>query len=101
MAVTRASLRRFLGVPVGDAEQDQLLDELLAAAEAAVTKYAPDAPDPAAHAAVRNMSAFLWFNRGVDGQGRIRRFNAFVDSGARALVAPYRTPVAVAAGGAS
>ena len=101
MAVTRASLRRFIGTPLGDSEQDALLDELLAAAEAAVTRYAPDAPDSAAHAAVRNMSAFLWHNRGVDGQGRIRRFNAFVDSGARALVAPYRVPVAVAAGGAS
>ena len=101
MAVTRASLRRFIGTPLGDAEQDQLLDELLAAAEAAVTKYAPDAPDPAAHAAVRNLAAFMWFNRGVDGSGRIRRFNAFIDSGARALVAPYRAPVAVAAGGAS
>ena len=34
MAVTRASLRRFIGTPLGDAEQDELLDELLAAAEA-------------------------------------------------------------------
>ena len=38
MAVTRASLRRFIGTPTGDAEQDLLLDELLAAASASVTR---------------------------------------------------------------
>ena len=101
MAVDRSSLRRWIGTPPGDAEQDLLLDELLAAASARVTKYAPDAPDAVADAAVRNLASFMWQNRGVDGQGRVRRLLPFVDSGARAMLAPYRVPVAVAAGGAS
>ena len=54
MAVRRASsLRQVpIGVPMGDAEQDLLLDELLAAAsdDGRDPKYAPDAPDAAAHA---------------------------------------------------
>ena len=98
MAVTRGSLRRFLGVPVGDVEQDLLLDELLAFAEATVTEYAPDAPDTVSHAATRNLAAYAWFARGVDGQGRIRRLNAFIDSGARPMLAPYRAPAFAVAG---
>ena len=98
MAVTRASLRRFIGTPTGDAEQDALLDELLAAASARVTEYAPGAPDAVADAATRNLAGHLWFNRGVDGLGRVRRLNAFVDSGARPMLAPYRAPAFAVAG---
>ncbi len=95
MAVTRADLLVYIGSESDGGDQDALLDRLLASAVAIVGAYADDStPEAVQDQAVTQVAALLWYNRGgVGTDGRIRQVHVLRDSGARALLKPYRPPV--------
>ena len=94
MAVNRRELATWIGTPAGDHDHDALLAKLVDAAVARVEKYAgADTPEAVTDQAVLRVAALAWFHRGADADGRIRRVNLLADSGAKALLAPWRGPL--------
>ena len=94
MAVDRRELAAWIGTPTGDDEHDAALLKLLDAAVARVEKYkGADTPEAITDQAVLRVAALLWYHRGADSDGRIRRVNVLADSGAKALLAPWRGPL--------
>lgn len=94
MAVDRADLLVYIGSEADGDVQDALLDRILAAAEDMVDNYAASGtPGAVRDQAVRQVGALLWYHRGgIGADGRVRRANALADSGARAVLRPYKTP---------
>ena len=94
MAVNRRELAAWIGTPTGDHDHDAALLKLLDAAVARVEKFAgPDTPEAVMDQAVLRVAALMWFHRGADADGRIRRVRLLADSGAKALLAPWRGPL--------
>ena len=94
MAVTVPELASWIGSPTGDDDHDAALLKLLDAARARVVKFAgADTPEAITDQAILRVAALMWYHRGADADGRIRRVNVLADSGAKALLAPWRGPL--------
>ena len=74
---------------VGDTAQERdIVDRMLPAAQTLVSKHAPDAPEPIQEEAIYRLVAY-WFD--MPNAHRGAGFaNAFRNSGAQAILAPYR-----------
>ena len=89
MAVTVQDLAEYLRLDeLAEAAAGLPLADAVEAANSRVTLYAPDAPPNIRTQAAVMMAAHLW-EQPQDERGNVG--SAFVKSGARALLGPYRT----------
>jgi len=91
VTLTRAQLAVALRITTSETETipagiAAVLDRSLAAATAAVTEYAPDAPDAVANEAAIRLASRLYDQAGSEARGG----NPMVASGAAALLSRYR-----------
>ena len=87
MAITAESVINNLRV--GDTTQErQIVDRMLPAAQALVEKHAPNAPETIQEEAIYRLVA-SWFDQPNAHTGAAYA-NAFRNSGAQAILAPYR-----------
>ena len=89
MAVTVDVLQLANALRVSDTTQEtEIVTRLLAVGTEIVTRYAPNAPDSTANEAVVRVASYL-FDQPNAGRG-VNHANAFRNSGAQSLLAPYR-----------
>ena len=101
MAISVARIAVELGIIADDtgtvsAGLNDVLTTYLSAANLHVTAYAPDAPEAVKDMAVVRYVAYQYQERGRDRQSR----NAFVSSGAEAILSEYRSARLASSGGA-
>ena len=87
MAVTLANLRAALRVDQ-DTETDEVLTRLLAVAQATVERHAPDAPTAVKDEAETRIAGYLYDMPESPSGDRFAA--AFINSGAKGLLSPYK-----------